>query len=46
VQQSFTFATARLLPFWWLHAMVTEGMLEELVVKVITPDSDIGTMVP
>ena len=25
--------------------MVTEGMLEELVVKVITPDSDIGAMV-
>jgi len=36
---SFTFATARLLPFWWLHATVTEGMLEELVVEVITPNS-------
>ena len=36
--RSFTFATARLLPFWWLHATVTEGMLEELAVGVITPD--------
>ena len=36
--RSFTFATARLLPFWWLHATVAEGMLEELAVGVITPD--------
>ena len=36
--RSFSFATARLLPFWWLYATVTEGMLEELVVGVITPD--------
>ena len=36
--RSFTFATACLLPFWWLHATMTEGMLEELAVGVITPD--------